>query len=84
MDRFYDSPPQNQRLSSTNVSGMLGTRKDTIDTKVSTYLLVCKGLPIDDVGVSRDTMFREIRPGTGFETVNFVKEKGVGGAIALP
>ena len=34
-----------------------------------------KGLSIDDVGVSRDTMFQEIRPGSGFETVDFVKEK---------
>ena len=29
--------------------------------KVSIYFLVCKGLPIDDVGVSRDTVFQETR-----------------------
>ena len=27
---------------------------------------VCKGLTIDDVGVSRDTRFWKIRPGAGF------------------
>ena len=30
---------------------------------------------MEDVGVSRDTVFQEIRPGAGFETGDFVKEK---------
>ena len=34
-----------------------------------------KGLSIDDVGVSRDTAFQEIRPGAGFEAGDFVREK---------
>ena len=34
-----------------------------------------KGLSIDDVGVSRDTVFQEIRPGADFETGDFVKER---------
>ena len=38
-----------------------------------------KGLSIDDFGVSRDTVFQEIRPGAGFETADFVKEKLGGG-----
>ena len=37
--------------------------------------LVCKDLTIDDVGVSRETLFREIRPGAGFEPGDFVQEK---------
>ena len=41
--------------------------------QVSIYIIVCKGLTIDDVGVWRDTAFQEIRP--GFETGDFVKEK---------
>ena len=28
---------------------------------------MCKGLSIDDVGVSRDTVFQEIRPGAGLK-----------------
>ena len=51
------------------------------------YFLVCKGLSIDDLGVSRDTtVFREIRPGAGFETGDFVKEKlgAGGGRTGLP
>ena len=38
---------------------------------------MCKGLSIDDVGVSRDAVFQEIRPGAGFgfETGDFVKEE---------
>ena len=40
-----------------------------------------KGLTIDDFGVSRDTtVSREIRPGAGFETGDFDKEKLGGGA----
>ena len=38
------------------------------------YFLVCKGLSINDVGVSRDTVFQEIRSGAGFETGDSVKE----------
>ena len=37
-------------------------------------LFVCKGLSIDDIGVSRDTVFQEMRPGAGFETGDFVKK----------
>ena len=55
--------------------GLLDTRKNTIENKVSIYFLVCKGLTIDDVGVSRDTVVEEIRPGACFETGDFVKEK---------
>ena len=39
------------------------------------YFLECKGLSIDDVGVSRDTVFQEIRPGADFETGDFVQER---------
>ena len=35
---------------------------------------MCKSLSIDDVGVARDTVFQEVRPGAGFETGDFVKE----------
>ena len=35
---------------------------------------MCKGLTIDNVGVSRGTVFEEIGPGAGFETVDFVEE----------
>ena len=38
------------------------------------YYSVCKGLTIDDIGVSRDTVFQEIRPRAGFETGDFVEE----------
>ena len=40
---------------------------------------MCKGLSNDAVGVSRDTVFEEVRPGAGFETGDFVKER-LGGA----
>ena len=39
------------------------------------HFLVCKVLSIDDVGVSRDTVFQEIGPGVRFETGDSVKEK---------
>ena len=37
--------------------------------------LVCGGLSNDDVWVVRDTVFQKIRPGAGFKTGDFVKEK---------
>ena len=37
--------------------------------------LVCKGPSNDDVGVARGTVFQEVRPGPGFKTDDFVKEK---------
>ena len=54
---------------------LIDTRKGTNETKVSICFLVCKDLSIDVVGVSRDTVFQEVRPGAGFETGDFVKEK---------
>ena len=43
--------------------------KDTFEKSITyVHFLVCKGLSIDDVGVSRDTVFQEIRPGAGFAT----------------
>ena len=62
---------------------LLDTRKGTIENTISVYyFLICKGLSIDDVGVPRDTIFREIRAGAGFEIGDFVKRK-VGGATTL-
>ena len=72
------APPQSQRSSLTNVSWLLGTRKATIEKKGSVYFLVCKGLSIDDIGVSTDTVVRDIRPGAGFEAGDFVIEKSGG------
>ena len=46
-----------------------------LKTKYPYTFLLCKGLSIDDVLVSRDTVLEEIRPGAGFETGDFVKEK---------
>ena len=44
-----------------------------------TYSLERKGLSIDDVGVSRDTVVQEIRPGAAFETGEFgLKQVGGG------
>ena len=84
MARGTDStiaPPQNQRFSSTNVSWRCSTqgRVLLLETEASIRFLVCKGLSIDDVRASRDTMFREIRPGAGFKTGHFDNEM-LGGA----
>ena len=50
-----------------------------MEKRVSIYCLVCKSLSIDDVGVTRDTVYQEIRSGAGFKTGDFVEEK-LGGA----
>ena len=39
------------------------------------YFLVFKGLSNDDIEAARGTVFREMRPGTGFKTGDFVIEK---------
>ena len=58
-----------------------GTRKDAISTRPPCVLVVCKGQSNDDVGVARDTVFREIRPGAGFNAGDFVKRKRGGGGL---
>ena len=45
------------------------------ETQFFEYVLGCKGLLNDDVGVARGTVFEEIRPGAGFKTSDVVKEK---------
>ena len=52
------------------VSWLLDTKEDSMNTTYSytSYLIVCKSLSNDDVGVSRDTIFQEIRPEAVFET----------------
>ena len=54
---------------------MLDTSKDTIKNKYPYIFLVCKGLSIDKVGASSDTVFQETRPGACFKAGDFVKEK---------
>ena len=39
------------------------------------YIFLCaKDLSIDDVGVSRDTVFQDFRPAAGFKTGDFGEE----------
>ena len=45
------------------------------ETSILKHFHACKGLSNDDVGVTRSTVFQEIRPGAGFKTGEFVKEK---------
>ena len=39
------------------------------------FLFEKKGLSNDDIGGARGTLFQETRPGAGFKTGDFVKEK---------
>ena len=41
----------------------------------SICFLVCESLSNDDAGVPRGPEFQEVRPGAGFKTGDFVKEK---------
>ena len=41
----------------------------------SMYFMVCEGLTNDDVGVAREAVYHDTRPGAGFKTVDFVEEK---------
>ena len=42
---------------------------------ICTIFVVRKKLSIVDIGVARDTVFREVQPGTGLKAGDFVKEK---------
>ena len=64
-----NTTPQNQRFSFRTFQGCLTQEMILLNEKYSNVSLVCKGPSIDDVGVLKDTMFQEIRPGAGFETV---------------
>ena len=44
------------------------------------FLVLHEGLSNDDVGVARGTVFQEIRPGAGFKTGDFGKDK-LGGLL---
>ena len=50
-----------QRFPLKNYLCPLHTSMDTIEKQVSICVLVFKGLPIDGVGVSRDTVYQERR-----------------------
>ena len=51
----------------------------TLTKGLHTFCCVFSIQSNQDVGVSRDTVFEEARPGAGFETGHFVEEN-VGGA----
>ena len=69
-------PPKKRRFSFNDVSRLLEARKaDLLCEKIIIYFLVRKRLSNDDVGVATGNVVQEIRPGAGFKTGDFVKEK---------
>ena len=69
-------PPQSQRFSLPNVLWLLDTRKGAI-TKIL-HIFCCLQMTTvskDDAGVTRGTVFQEVRPGAGFKNGDFVTEK---------
>ena len=61
---------------------MAGRREEGCYEKtILTHVHVCKGPSNDDVGAARGTIFQEIRLGSCFKTVDFVKEKLGGGTV---
>ena len=58
----------NERFHGCSTQGRMLLKEKYPHTK---YFLVCKGLTIDDLGVSRDTEFQEIRPGAWFRNRRF-------------
>ena len=57
------------------VSRLLDTTKGAINKTFPYMFLFCKWLSNDDVGVSMDTVFQDVRPKAGFKTGDFVKQK---------
>ena len=55
---------------------LLDTKKDTIETKVPMYISLCaEAYRSMTSGYREGHRIQEIRPGAGFETADFVKEK---------
>ena len=71
------APPKTSGFLQRKFNGSSTQRRILLNKRVSIYMytFVCKCLTIDDVEVSRDTGFQDIRPGAGFETGDFVNEK---------
>ena len=85
-DWFYDSPPpkpailcSERFMAARYKEGYY--RKQSIHIYIYIYIffLVCKGLLIDDVVVSRDTVFQEIRSGAGLKPAISLKKSWGGG-----
>ena len=53
--------------------------KNKAHPQASMFLFAKKGLSNDDVGLAGGTVFEGIRPGAGFKTGDFAKEKLGGG-----
>ena len=81
-------PPPNPAIFFNRLfSGLLDRHEEGDATKknVFMYVLVCKGLSNDDVGVDRGSpYFRRIRPEAGSHTGDFVKEKLAGSTVERP
>ena len=62
---------------------LLNTRKDTAENKVPMYLLVCKGLTIDDVGVSREPRISGDTVGGWFLKPSICVKETLGGGATV-
>ena len=67
-------PPKNSDLLQWPFHGCSKQGRMRLKAKYPWYSSACKGLSIDGVEVSRDTVFQEIRPGVGFETGDSFKK----------
>ena len=67
------APLKNRRLSLTNVSWLLDTRKDTMKTYLHIVARLQRTIERRRRG-GKGIVFEEIRPGAGFETSDFVTE----------
>ena len=77
-DSTIAPPKKKRRFSLTRVPWLLDTRNDAMKNTASCIFFVWKGISNDNVGVARGAVFQEVRPGSGFKTGDFVKEKIVG------
>ena len=76
-------PPQKKKtaifFNERTFHGCSRHQKGCNENNAFMYLVACKGLSNDDVGVARGAAFQEIRAGVGFKTGHFVKPKFGGG-----
>ena len=78
---WYANPPpkkgeKNQLFCSANVSLLLDTRKHLMrNTKIQAFSCVQSCIEQRRAGIARGTVIQEIRPGSGLQTGDVVKER---------
>ena len=74
-DWFYDARPPKPAFFLNERFVAARHKEGCYKKNASVHFLVCKGLSNGDIGVTRGAVIKDIRPGAGVNTGDFVEEK---------